>query len=721
MYNKKLVFSERIENLRKKKIQQTQDKVERSGYMDEDDYGTIPVPDEFHWEPIPNHSNGSFYGAKGWAENFKSLMEVCPVYVDPEDALAGRWSLFLSRMRKINWLPQHDYSFLREEQLKYNIDPGIGADTHFAPDYKIGLELGWKGLLNKVRYFKNIYGEDKKEFYDAEEDTILAVQNWIRRTIEKIYELEKNESNQHLKTNLREMVEVNEWITDNPPRTLREACQWIAWFNMASRTFNRDGAGGQLDELLKPYYEGDIKQGLIDDEDAIYYIACLLLNDPHYYQVGGPDASGIDVTSTVSFLIIEAAHRLNSSNNITIRIHDGLNRELFMKSVKYLFEDKKGWPRFSGDKALVEGFVKNGYSEELARQRIAVGCNWMAIPGREYTLNDCVKINVARVFDVAYHEIMQNKDIRPSIKELLCSFEQHLRKAVLCTAKGIDFHLSHQKDNSPELLLNLLCYGPIEKGVDVSHGGVEFYNMCIDGVGLATVADSLAALEQRIEKEEILTWDELYKHIKSNYSDVDGERVRLMLKASEKYGQGNSLGDKWADKVSSMFTNIVKEKTTPGGRNLIPGWFSWSRTITYGKKVGATPNGRFAGTPVSHGANPDPGFKKESAPTSMARAIARIQPCYGNTAPMQLELDPGISKQDGGIEKIASLIETHFKLGGTLLNINVIDADKIREAHKDPSKYPDLVVRVTGFTAYFSALSPEFRQLVVDRIIQEAN
>jgi pyruvate-formate lyase len=720
MFNKKEEYYDRIKYLSSKKVQQTQDKVKKYGFMDEDDYGTVTLPEDFHWKPIPNHINGSFYGDKGWAENFKSLMEVCPVYVDPMDALAGRWSVFLSRMRKVNWLPEHDYSFLKEEQVKYNIDPGIGADTHFAPDYKIGLKLGWKGLLEKVRYYKSINGEEKNEFYEAEEETIHAVQRWIRRTLDKIYELEITQVNEDLKQNLRAMAEVNEWVIGNPPRTLREACQWISWFNLVSRTFNRDGAGGQLDELLRPYYEADIKAGLIDKEDAIYYIACLLLGDPHYYQVAGPDTTGKDVTSEVSFLILEAAHRLNSSNNITIRIHDDLNRELFIKSVKYLFEDKKGWPRYSGDKALVEGLMKNGYSAEIARQRIAVGCNWMAIPGREYTLNDCVKINTVKVFEVAFNEMIEDKESEPSIKSLFDRFEKHLRAAVLCTARGIDFHLAHQKDNSPELLLNLLCYGPIEKGRDVSDGGVEFYNMCIDGVGLATVADSFAALEQRIENEKRLSWNEIYEHINNNYSGTKGERAKLMMKASEKYGQGNSLGDKWADKVSYLFTDIVKEKPTPQGRNLIPGWFSWSRTITYGKKVGATPNGRLSGEPVSHGANPEPGFRKDSAPTAMARAIARIQPGYGNTAPMQLELDPGISKQEGGIEKVASLIETHFKLGGTLLNINIIDADKIKQAHKDPSKYPDLVVRVTGFTAYFAALSPEFRQLVVDRIIQES-
>ena len=167
-----------------------------------------------------------------------------------------------------------------------------------------------------------------------------------------------------------------------------------------------------------------------------------------------------------------------------------------------------------------------------------------------------------------------------------------------------------------------------------------------------------------------------------------------------------------------MFTRWVTSYPTGRGRKLIPGWFSWANTIEMGRDLGATPNGRRAGEPISHGANPDPGFRRDAAPTAMAVAIAAIQPGFGNAAPMQLELDPGMSRDEDGVEKVAGLIETHFKLGGTLLNINVIDAKMIREAHRNPSLYPDLIVRVTGFTAYFAALTPAFRQLVVDRIIE---
>ncbi|HHY97410.1 MAG TPA: formate acetyltransferase, partial [Firmicutes bacterium] len=224
-------------------------------------------------------------------------------------------------------------------------------------------------------------------------------------------------------------------------------------------------------------------------------------------------------------------------------------------------------------------------------------------------------------------------------------------------------------------------------------------------------------IEQRVEKERLLTWQELMHYLDTDWAGPDGEQLRLMMKNIPRYGSGGSRADEYAVRISQAFTRLVKENSTPAGYNMIPGLFSWANTIPMGKNLGATPNGRHAGDPISHGANPDPGFRKDGAATAMAVAIAAVQPGYGNAAPMQIEIDPAISNEEGAVDVVASLIKTHFDLGGTMVNINVMDAEKVLEAHKDPDKYPDLVVRVTGFSAYFSSLSPEFRQLVVDRII----
>ncbi len=748
-------YAGRMARLTARKIEQTKEKQARLGARDEDDYGLVLPPESFKVDLPVRDATGQWSGPRSWAANFRWLMENHPCYIDPDDAIAGRWMFMLSRMRLGYQLSRSnfafDYSHLEPEQKKYDITTGIGKDAHFAPDYQIGLELGWGGLLEKVRSARlgfsaaknaksakenplnpvnpvknsstspRICVEDNAAeeisyaigLLDAEEQAIMGVMAWTRHLAAAADDRAMTEDDLERRENLIEMARVCYKIAEAKPETFREVVQWIAVFNMASRTYNRDGAGGQLDELLRPYYERDRAAGILTDEDAEFYVFCLLLNDPHYYQIGGPSADGKDQTSRMSYIILEAANKLKSSCNLTIRVWDGMDRGLFRRGVEVLLANRLGFPRFSGDKALVEGFMKNGYSAELARRRIAVGCNWMSLPGLEYTLNDVVKINIAKVFEVAFEE-------SDTLEELETNYRRHFKAAVEVTAKGIDFHLAHQYLNEPELLLNLLSHGPIEKGKDVSHGGATYYNMAIDGAGLAVVADSFGAIEQRVVKEKAVSFAELKSAVASNFEGEDGERVRKIMDSAGRYGAGGTDADRWAVKLTEILNGEIANHTTPDGFKLIPGWFTWADTLRFGRAVGATPNGRKAGEPISHGANPLPGFRKDGALTAMAAAIASVQPGYGNTAPWQLEVDIGLANDAEAVEKIMALIEGHFNLGGTLVNINVVDAQKIFAAHKDPSKYPDLVVRVTGFTAYFNSLSPAFRELVVKRLIREA-
>lgn len=711
-------YAERMARLSARKIEQTKAKQERLGSRDEDDYGLVLPPENFKVDLPVRDATGQWSGPRSWAMNFRWLMENHPCYIDPDDAIAGRWMFMLSRMRLGYQLSRSnfafDYSHLEPLQKKYDITTGIGKDAHFAPDYQIGLDLGWGGLLEKVRAAKRRFAKDAYavELMEAEETAILGIIAWIRRLAAAADDRAMTEDNPVRRSNLIEMARVCNKISDAKPDTFREAVQWIAVFNMASRTYNRDGAGGQLDEILRPYYERDKAAGILTDEDAEFLCFCLLLNDPHYYQIGGPAGDGTDQTSRMSYIILEAAAKLKSSCNLTIRVWDGMDRGLFRRGVEILLENRLGYPRFSGDKALVEGLMKNGYSAELARRRIAVGCNWMSLPGMEYTLNDVVKINIAKVFEVAFAE-------SGSLAKLEENYRKHFKAAVDVTARGIDFHLEHQYLNEPELLLNLVSHGPIEKGMDVSHGGAMYYNMAIDGAGLAVVADSFGALEEHISAEGELTFDEIKNAVSADFAGEDGERIRQLLSSSGRYGAGGTAADRWAVKLTEILNDEIAGHVTPNGFKLIPGWFTWADTLRFGKVVGATPNGRKAGEPISHGANPLPGFRKDGALTAMACAIASVQPGYGNTAPWQLEVDIGLADEPDAVDKLMALIDGHFKLGGTLVNINVVDAEKIIEAHKDPSKYPDLVVRVTGFTAYFNSLSPAFRELVVKRLVKE--
>lgn len=734
-----LTFEQRLQMLRATKLQQTQEKQQVLGAMDYDDWALILPPPERRkliktisssgipindclldgFELQSNHPSGGFFGPRAVGANFRALLEAHPVYIDPVSSLAGGYMASFNSYRKPQWNPDFDYSHLAPEIERYALTSGIGAVQHFCQDMTIGLELGWGGLLAKIHLYREINAPHGAAFYDGLEHVVLGMQDWISRHAEAARQMAADEPNPHLRANLEEIAEINAHLVTEPPRTFREVCQWILWYQDAARMYNGSGSLGRLDVLLTPYYERDRAAGILTDEEAIFHIACHLIRDTAYIQLGGPDEHGKDVTNHVSYLILEAAHRLKVPANVGVCVGDAVDPDLLHRGVEIMFADRTGIPKFLGVERTAEGFARNGYPIELGRQRAYSGCHWSAIPGREYTVNDCVKVNFAAVFDVALREMIADPQVQPSAQELWGRFVKHLRRAVEVIADSLDFHMEHMHEVFPELMLDLLCYGPIEKGLDASHSGVEFYNLCVDGSALATVADSFAALDQRVEQERRLAWAEVMQHLDSNWAGPAGERARLMMKSIPRYGRGGSLADDYAQRIAQVFTEIVKERPTPAGFKMVPGLFSWAATIAMGRDVGATPNGRRAGDPISHGANPDPGFRKDAAPTAMAAAIASVQPGYGNTAPMQIELDPALPRDHDGVDTVASLIRSHFQMGGTQINMNIMDAEKVLEAHRDPSKYPDLVVRVTGFSAFFASLSPEFRQLVVDRIIRE--
>lgn len=734
-----LSYADRLKLMRDTKICHTLQKREQNGCTDLDDFGTVPISENYEVEPWYNSSNGSFYGYDGMAENFCRVIGAHEPYVDPMEMLCGRWRDMLVNYRgDVHYLPnwlkkkpeimelmnsatdqwskrwdeqRFPYDHLKPLQAKYNIQTGIDGDAHFACDYSIGFKLGFGGLLKKIEEFRKI-NPDKKDFYDAEEKVLCAIIDFVSRHIDKIRELIVKEERPEIKANLEKMLETCEAIEYDAPKTFQQACQWTAFFNCASRIYTRDGAGFQLDVLLYPFYENDVKAGILDDETAKFLIANLLLIDPHYYQISGVDEFDRDMTNHLSYLILDGADSINISCNLTVRVHENCDRNFLRKAVYYLLKNKNGWPRFCNDKALAEGYMKNGIDKKTARERIAVGCNWMCVPGKEFPMNDTVKVNIAKVFEVALLELKGEKE--RSTKRLLELFEKHLEIAIDVTAQGVNHHLDHQWEVTPELVMNLLMENTIEKGEDISRCA-EIYTIGVDGVGLAVVADSFAALQNRIENEKIITWDEMYSALETDFED---KRIQAIMQSTPKYCYGGTKADEWAKTITNIWVKYVKNQKFPEGRQFVPGWFSWARTIEYGSKVGATPNGRKAFSPISHGANPNPHFRNDGAPTAQSNGIASVQCGYGNTAPLQIEFDPHVEVDENGIDTVLALIEGHFAQGGTLININVLDTEKLMEAHKNPDLYPDLVVRVTGFTAYFASLTPEFRQLVVDRFLK---
>lgn len=705
-------YQERNEAIRETKLAFNDEKIAMSGTYDSDDHGWIPLP-RFEYERVTEPTSGLVTGMDAVSRTFCSWLDAHPTYIHPYSAIAGAW---IGMLRLDPWRSEHRMDDREEVFLRYNIAGRVQYGmNHCAPDMQIGLDLGWGGLLKKIRRYRDINRPGDTEFYDGEERFVIAIQNWIRRHVAYAREQAKATSDPFVRQNMTDIADMNEWLIENPPRTLREVVQFLGWFQSVDRMYYLGGAMQELDQLLYPYYLADKAAGILtDDEEPIWHIVSLLFNDTHYHQIGGQHPmDGHDLSNPMSFIILEAMHRLRIPANVALRVHEDTNDELFTKCVKYLFEDGTG-VSYSCAGGLVKSYMRNGRPISTARMRAKVGCNWTAIPGIEYCLQDVHRFCLSKPMLLALDDMME-ADGSKSMAELMRRYGGHLRIAVALIKDAIDWHVRYKWQNRPEIVLNLFMHGPIERGIDVSAGGVGIMNFTSDGTGLATVANSLAAMDRRIEKEGAISWEQLHAALKANWEGH--EEIRLLLKSIPQYGSGNSLADDYALTVSRLFTDFMRGTPTPDGFPVIPGLFSHGVVYEIGRNLPATPNGRYDGDPISHSGDPDPGFLPGggSAPTAKANAVARIQTGFGNATPLQVDFDERLAKEIGGVENIKAFLRAHNQMGGTLVNINVISRDKILEAHADPSKYPDLVVRVTGYSAFFKSLSKEYRQQVVDR------
>jgi len=741
-------YAERIAALQETKNIHTDIKVQRFGHFDTDDHGYIPWDEPIEFEPYSDHPSGGVWGPRAIGFSFRRWLNAHPVYIHPMSSLAGCWvykgipGVAGWRMDRMlpnskpmptepavepdaeryfrNWRPEDRPLELVPLMRKYNIiSPGVGATNHFGPDMQIGLDLGFGGILAKIRRYRELNRPEDTSFYDGEEQLVLGIQEWIAKHVTLAREMADEEENEALRDNLLAIADASEWVIENPPRTFREVCQFIAYAQSVDRMWALGGALSQIDELLRPYYERDLAAGIETDESVIWHLCSLFFNDPHYSQIGGQAPDGRDLTSPMSFRVLDAMHALHIPSNIALRVWDGMDRSLLRQALQYMIEDGTG-VAFALSGGLDSGFVKLGHTDGLARMRAKVGCNWTALPGIEYCLQDVTRVDLVVPMLLAIDEVLEGGEREPSMDALWDSYSRTLAEVVDIVKRGKDIHMERQGRNYPEIVLNLFCHGPIERGVDASAGGVDIVDLAMDAIGLATTADSFAALEQRVFQEQREGFAEFVATMRNNYAGA--ERVRYMMNSIKRYGSGGARADEWAVRIADLWTHLVADTPTPHGFRTVPGLFSHGATNTYGKNLPATPNGRLAGEPISHSADPDPGFVPGSgnAATAKANSVASVQSGYGNTTPLQIELDDTLVRSHGGLELLESLVMAHNQQGGTLINMNVVSKKDVVEAHADPMTHPDLMIRVTGYSAYFRTLSKEYRQPIVDRILSES-
>ncbi|MDO8685144.1 MAG: pyruvate formate lyase family protein, partial [Clostridiales bacterium] len=308
-----MTYREKIDQLRIWKERQTQEKIKvyggREGFFDTDDKGTILPPEGWTWTPSANGPNGGWFGNQVVSANFRLLLETHPVYIDPLSSLAGAYMVKQEWYNKGGWPsdPDFDFTELRLLHQRYDLVGCIGGGHHFHHDVEnIGFKLGWQGILAKIRFYMGVHKEDpeKFDFLKAEEGVVLGIQNWIERNARSARDRAAQETDPGIRANLDRMADMNFKLVNEPPETFLEACQWLSWFLLQAVMFNGGAAGGAIENILTPYYERDVAAGRLTPEEATYHLACLLLKDNTYYEIGGTHPDGTDRTNIISYLTL---------------------------------------------------------------------------------------------------------------------------------------------------------------------------------------------------------------------------------------------------------------------------------------------------------------------------------------------------------------------------------------------------------------------------------
>ena len=268
-------------------------------------------------------------------------------------------------------------------------------------------------------------------------------------------------------------------------------------------------------------------------------------------------------------------------------------------------------------------------------------------------------------------------------------------------------------EHLPVPFLSLLIDDCIEKGMDYNDGGARYNTNYIQGVGLGTATDSLVAIKHNVFDKKIITMNQLLKALKADFRGHEALRQRL-LNRTPKYGNDDDYADEIMKAVFEVYFDAIDGKPNTKGGCYRINFLPTTVHIYFGKAVGATPDGRKAGEPVSEGVSPVQGADRKG-PTAVIKSVAKMDHARTGGALLNQKFTPQLLADEEGLDKLGSLIRTYFKLDGHHIQFNVISSEILRDAQKHPEKYRNLIIRVAGYSDYFVDLSPELQNEIIKR------
>ena len=633
-------------------------------------------------------------------------------------------------------------------------------------DYEIVLEKGFKGIkeealekLSGLDEYSPLDYTEKRPFLEATIITCDAIVLWANRHADLADGLAAKESDPKRRAELKKIAETCRRVPENPPRTFYEAMQ-AQWFTqMFSRIEQKTGtiiSNGRMDQYLYPFYKHDIEAGIITDDEVQELFECmwvamaqfidLYLSDTggafnegyaHWEAVtiGGQTKEGLDATNELTYILLKSKREFPLNYpDLAARIHTRSPKR-YLYEVAETIKAGEGFPKLINDEDVVPLLLSKGAKFEEAYDYSVSGCAECRMPNRDTYTSPNAYINFAAALEMVIYngkmlkygdevlgletgEFTKFKTFDALLEAFLKQQRNFIKHAFIQQREIIRLRALHFASPLGSALHKLcreqyldIHQPKIEGGIDLGY---------FEYMGFATVIDSLAAIKKTVFEDKTLTLAQIKEALEHNFKGY--EAVRQILLNAPSYGND----DEYTDSIGKLLDREAQEFTRKYGAELgvhmdlrlVP----FTSHVPFGKVVSATPNGRFANTPLSDGSSASQGADI-NGPTAVLLsnyATKNFDCCEHAGRLINVKLSPACVKGEEGTEKLVRFIEAWRDLKLWHIQFNVLNTDTMRAAQKDPENYRNLLVRIAGYSAYFTELTKDLQDDLISRTEHEA-
>ena len=621
--------------------------------------------------------------------------------------------------------------------------------SHTVPNYKAVLERGLLDIINEAKEKELSLGnskqeKEKRDFYKAVQLSLNGILSYAANLSKLAKDMAQKEEDPIRKEELLKMSEICKRVPAQRSTTFREAINalWICRVALHQENANVAMSPGRLDQILYPYYRKSIEQGMSLGE-AVELVGCLWLKicdhvplapevseelfggsgSNQAVTLGGIDMKGNDAVNDLTYVMLRATELLKVRDpNVNARYHPEINKKEYLHRLCEVNINTGATPCFHNDVSAIEALQGQGVSLEHARDYSSVGCVEPTSSGRTFGHTGCILMNLPSALELALfqgkHRLTEDEQIGPVTKapKDMTSFEEFKEALATQLAWLIDqavtlnnnFGRVYQKIH-PFPMLSALMEGCMESGKDVIQGGALYNSSGAAMIGIAEIVDSITAIEEFVFKKKLVSFPELIDAINKNWEGY--KKLHAMVKtSSEKFGTDSEMAKKNADWLIGFLHDTFQSKENYRGGKYTVGYWTMTNHAGFGVLSGALPSGREKGEPFPSGITPVSGAAPQLTPClNFVSHLDHTKIADGHA--LNLKYIPSTTT----VPKFADTIFAFFKMGGLQVQFNIIDRKTLEDARKHPERYPDLFVRVSGYSAYFKDLSPQMQEEIITR------